>query len=422
MSNTNTCCGQCGQGNTCTSSFSPSSLNQEGRGSSIPSVVLAPNSGLFINSLGQLDINCAVLGSKCNWPVTTGEPPAVNYNWTVAPATITAGNQVTVNVSGLAPSGLFALAITPTTGPVEYASFVADIDGNIVNRKIRLSTPQSSVMFTPMYAGGTPNISQYSVQVLACGESPLECSCRGAVTITPLLTASSVVSGQNVGLLLVIKNSNTCPITNLNLPALALPQQFTSAGPISLSNITVPGRGSQTVEFTLQAQNTTPVAISQTITVPAASAQFVCDGGNYSAGGGSVSISVAPATGSFCALAVESFGFTPGIVQSGVATTLTLTVKNTGSTPLLNVAMPSLALGGPGVVITAGATSIGFASIASLAPGASHSVSVSVTYTVLGALPYAHTITIPAGYIYATCNSSQISSGTSISANLSLTS
>lgn len=416
------CCENCDNNLPCSRnpSFKPESQSNFQAAASIPNMPIAPNSGLFINSLGQLDINCAILGAHCCWPVGPTSPAPVPYVWTVAPARITEGQQVTINVSGLIPFALFTVRMTPGVGPVEYIPLKADADGNVVNAKVRLSDAQPAVVFTPIYPGGVPATANFSVEVLACGAIE-ECTCQGGVTVTPFFSDLSVVSGQSVTLLLVVKNTNSCPITSFNLPALNLPAEFTTATPVSISNEIIPGKGSRTFEYVLQVQNTTPDPVQATITVPSSSGTFSCDGNSYSAGGGAVTLTIAPATGSYCGLVIDSFTFTPPSVLDNTASTLEVVVRNVGSSVISNLAMPFLNIGGADVVITAGATTIGFAAVPTLAPGATHTVSVSVTYDAIPANPHTHTVTIPAGYIYGTCNGSQISNGTARSAAISLT-
>ena len=400
--------------------FKPETQSNFTQQGSIPSVPLAAGSGLFINAKGELDVDCAILGTKCAWPIGPTNPAPTPYTWSVSPSRISAGNQVTINVSGLVPFALFTVRISPLVGQIQYVPLRADGSGNIANIKVQLNDPQSAIVFTPIYAGGIPNTSNYSVEVLPCGVEE-ECTCAGAASSTPFMSSNSIVSGQSVSLLLVVKNTNSCPITNFNMPALNLPAQFTTATPASITNETIPGKGSRTFEFVLQAQNTTANSQTVNITVPASSATFACDGNYFSAGGGTVAVTIAPATGSYCGLSVDAFAFSAASVPNSTSVDLTVTVRNTGSSPISNLAMPNLYIGGASVQIEAGATQIGFPAIPVLAPGATHTTTVSVTYKSLAGLPLNHTVTLPAGFIYGTCNGSQISNGSARNATVTLT-
>jgi hypothetical protein len=415
------CCENCGEPVPCGNpSFKPESQSSFQSAAAIPSIAIAPNSGLYINSLGQLDVDCAILGTRCKWPVGPTNPAPTPFTWSVAPSRITEGQQATINVSGLLPFAIFTVRMTPGVGPVEYIPLKADSNGNVVNVKVRLSDAQPAVVFTPIYPGGVPNTASFSVEVLACGAVE-ECTCQGGVTVTPFFSDNNAVSGQSVTLLLVVKNTNSCPINAFNLPALSLPSQFTSAIPVSLTNETVQGKGSSTFEFVLQVQNISGSPQDATVTIPSSSATFTCGGNSYSAGGGAVTLTIAPASGFYCGLSIETFAFTPTSVPDNTTADLTVVVSNVGSSPITNLAMPQLGIGGVDVLITAGATSIGFAAIPTLAPGAAHTETVSVTYQAIGSLPLTHVVTIPAGYIYGTCNGSQISNGTARNASISLT-
>lgn len=415
------CCSQCGSPNPCEhTQFKPEVQNAFQSQHSIPNIAIAANSGLFINARGELDVDCAILGNHCKWPVGPTNPALTPYTWTVAPSRITEGGQVTINASGLLPFALFTVRITPTSGQIEYLPLKADANGNVVNAKVRLSDAQSAVVFTPIYVGGVPSTSNYSVEVLPCGATE-ECTCAGAVSITPFLTSNSIVSGQSVSLLLVVKNTNSCPINNLTLPAISLPAEFTSVAPVSLTNETINGKSSRTFEFVLQAQNTSDDPVSVNITVPASSCTYNCDGNPFSAGGGTVGVTIAPATGSYCGISIDNFAFDPTSHADGVAGNLTITVRNTGSSPISNLAMPNLSIGGANVQIIAGATSIGFPAVPVLAPGATHTVTVNVTYESLVPLPMNHSVNLPAGFVYGTCNGSQISNGAARTAVVTLT-
>ena len=415
------CCNSCAQGLPCESStFHPEVQNNMQQQHSIPAIPLALNSGLFINANGELDVDCAILGTKCMWPVGPTSPAPLPYTWSVAPSRITEGQQVTINASGLLPFALFTVRVTPQVGQIEYLPLKADANGNVVNAKARLSNAQDAVVFTPIYVGGVPNTANFSVEVLPCGVQE-ECTCQGSVTVTPFVTSNNIVSGQPVALLLVVKNTNSCPISSFNLPALNLPPEFTSAIPVSISNATVPGKSTRTFEFILQAQNPGAVSVPVSITVPASSGTFMCDGNSFSAGGGTVSLTIAPATGSYCGLAIDNFAFSSASVAEGVSVNLSITVRNSGSSPITNLSMPNLFIGGANVQITAGATAIGFAAIATLMPGSVHTVTVGVTYNALVPNPANHTVTLPAGGVYGTCNGSQISNSVARQATVTIT-
>jgi hypothetical protein len=418
------CCNNCDNNLPCLrgTTFRPESQNQALPAHAIPSIQLAPNSGLFINSAGQLDIDCAILGAKCCWPVGPTTPSPTPYSWSVAPASILEGQQVTINVSGLLPFALFTVRMTPGIGPEEYIPLKADANGNVVNAKVRLSIAQPAVIFTPVYAGGVPAMANFSVEVRACGEVT-ECTCQGAVTVTPFFSNISVASGQPTTLMLVVKNTNSCPVTSFNLPALVLPANFTSLTPVSITNATILGKSSRTFEFALQVQNVSGAHEQASVVVPSSSATFTCSGNSYSAGGGSVTLTIAPATGSYCGLSVTQFAFTIDPVPGGgtPVTTLTVSVRNLGSSPITGLTMPDLSIGGANVLITSGSTTIGFPAVPTLAPGATHTVSVTVAYSPIPPPPITHTVTIPAGYVYGTCNGSIITNGTARSAVISLT-
>lgn len=413
------CCQSCEAGNPCESSFKPSGGSSLNSKPSVPNLPLNPLSGLYINQRGELDINCAVLGNRCTWPVSTGGAELLNYTWTVSPSSMTVGGQVTINVSGLTPFSSITFRIVPSSGEEFYVAGQADGTGNVVNKKIRLDIEDTQYVFTTIYPGGVPNISSYAVNVLACGET-VECSCLGAVTLKPVLSSYSVVSGQQVTLQILASNSNTCPISNLDMPALVLPPEI-SGGSASIADAIVNGKSTRIFEFPLQVQNTSGQPKTINITIPSGSATFECNGISYSAGGGTVALTIAPATGSYCGLAVTNFAFTPASVPDNTSANLAITVQNIGSVDVTNLTMPNLNLADSGVSISAGATVIGFPAVPLLAAGATHTVNVDVTFQRIGALPHSHNVICPAGQIYATCNGSLITTNVASNATLTLT-
>lgn len=419
MSHQNSCCESCEQGNPCDSVFKLTSQSSLQSSPSIPNIPINLSSGLYINAAGQLDIDCAVLGTRCAWPVS-GEPNELrNYTWTVSPNRVVRGGQVTINVSGLAPYANITFRLTPTAGPEDFVAAQADGSGNVVNKKVRLDIEDVTYVVTPIYPGGIPNISSYSIDVMACGEA-VECTCNGSVTLKPVLSSYSIVSGQQVTLLILATNTNSCPISNLDMPMLALPAQVSSSG-VSIIDSTVGGKATRTFSYPLQVQNTSGESLTVNITIPSGSATFECNGVTYTAGGGTVSLTIAPATGSFCGLAVTNFAFTPSTQMDGEQVSLSLSVQNTGSVAMGNVTMPQLNIGSSGVQINTGATSIGFAPIASLAPGAIHTVSVLTSISSLTGTPKSHVVVCPAGQIYGTCNGSLVATGVASTTTLTLT-
>jgi hypothetical protein len=414
------CCESCDAGNPCENSpFKLTSLSAVCSTPNIPNIPINLASGLFINAAGQLDIDCAVLGTLCAWPVGPENNELVNYTWTVAPNRIVKGGQITINVSGLYPYSNITFRLTPTAGPEAFVSAQADGSGNVVNKKVRLDLESVTYVVTPVYPGGIPNISSYSVEVLACGEA-VECTCNGSVTLKPVLSSYSVVSGQQVTLLILATNTNSCPISNLDLPAIVLPPEVSSLG-VSITDEVVNGKSTRTFSYPLQVQNTSGSSTTVNILIPSGSATFECNGVQYSAGGGTVALTIAPATGSFCGLAVTNFAFTPATQSDNTEVSLSITVQNTGSVAMTNVTMPQLNIGSSGVQITAGASSIGFAAIASLAAGATHTETILTTISSLTGLPKSHVITCPAGQIYGTCNGSLVATGVASSTTLTLT-
>jgi hypothetical protein len=387
--------------------------------SSIPNIPLNPTSGLFINAAGQLDIDCAVLGTRCAWPVGPTNPAPVPYTWTISPSTMQEGGQVTANISGLAPFAMITIRVQPDYGPAEYWSLQADGNGDVLNKKFSLTNGGQNYTFTPIYGAGNPNVGQYVVNVLPCGEVAA-CTCQGAVTIKPVLSSNSVVSGQPVTLFLIVTNTNACNISELNLPQLVLPANITASA-ISISNGTVNGKSSRIYEYSIQVQNVGVDPVTVNITVPASAGSFLCNGTPYTAGGGSVALTIAPATGSYCGMIIEEFSISPLTGDEATARTITLTVKNIGTSNITNLNMPPIPLAKPSTSVTAGDTTIEIPTVASLAPGASHTETFTTNLLSLVGLPNNYSITIPVGHIYATCNSSLTSNGISATASTTLT-
>lgn len=407
MATSKYCCKSCEQGLPCTSStFKTNCQNNYEHLKTVPAIPISPNSGLFINALGHLDIDCEILGTKCAWPVGPTTPHQ-NYNWTVAPATIQEGDQVTLNVSGLAASSLFTVRIQSSFGETFYWALQANTDGNIQNAKYRLNAGGATYTFTPIYGTGTPNVSSYSVNVLPCGES-VDCSCSGAVTIRPYLSSNSVASGQPVTLRLIVTNTNECPISQLNLPPIPLPPEITSVTEVSISNESVPGKSTKTFEYVLYAQNSGQDPINLNIQVPASYGNYRCQGIQYAAGGGSAALEVLPTSGVMCGLIIESFTITPSSGEESEERTITLTVRNIGTENLQNLAMPPIPFNQVGVQTTSGDTSISIPNLANLAPNATHTVTRQCYLESMLGLPVNYTLTIPAGLIYATCSGSLI--------------
>jgi len=414
------CCNNCANGLPCVSStFKTNGQNNFKHVSQVPAIPLSPNSGLFINACGQLDIDCEILGTKCAWPIGPTTPHQ-NYNWTVSPATIQEGSQVTLNVAGLAPTALFTVRITSSNGDISYWPLQADEDGNITNAKYRLCDGGLSYIFTPIYGTGTPNISSYSVDVLPCG-TIIDCSCNGTVIIKPVLTANTVAAGQYVTLRLIVTNTNECPISNLTLPALSLPTGLTAFPSVEIQNETVNGKSTKTFEFNLLAQNATNDPLTLNITVPTSTGTYECGGDTFYAGGGSAALTILPSAGALCGLSIEEFSISPASGGEAVERTFTLTVKNIGTATITNLTMPAINFAISGFTVTSGDTSISIPPVASLAADATHTVTKSCYLESTGALPATYTLQIPAGYIYATCAGSLINNLANVSASTELT-
>lgn len=160
-------------------------------------------------------------------------------------------------------------------------------------------------------------------------------NCRGAVTVTPSFTDTSVASGQQTMLRLTVRNG-TSSVQTVSLPALTLPAGMVAASPISLTNEVIAGNSARSFYFNVTVSGNETA--EKQVLVPSNSGTYTCLGSQYYLLGGTASVRVeAPAA--VCSLEAIFLTCTPTTIAPNGTTKLTYRVQNTGTERITNLRM-----------------------------------------------------------------------------------
>lgn len=343
---------------------------------------------------------------SCNDPVN----PTCAYNWSITPLQAISNGAVTFNGTNFPANGIFQVRVV---GPqADYYWPVTSDNAGVVLATMNIGYLAGSYQFTPEVSNCTGRPHRNSISVVASGpiDTSGPCSCLGMVTITPTIVNPTIYSSTQVPIVLTVKNSNSCPATDITLPALVLPAGLTSTTPIQLTGITIPPNSSQTFTYLVNANNASTADIQAGIVVPPNVATYKCGGVSFFAGGGSSYATIKSTVTGNCSLAISQFSVAPLAVANGGPVTYTLKIKNMGTNPIVNMNLASVALAS-GVVSLAPAGNLNAVGI-NLAAGAEHTVTVTGNVTAaplaVGA-QHAHQVLINAGAVTGTCSFGQIS-------------
>jgi hypothetical protein len=343
---------------------------------------------------------------SCNDPVN----PTCAFNWSITPLQAISNGVVTFNGTNFPANGVFQVRVV---GPqADYYWTVTSDNAGVVLATMHIGLLPGSYQFTPIVPDCVGRPKRNAITVVASGpiDTSGPCSCLGMVTITPTILNPTIYSGTQIPIVLVVKNSNSCPATDIILAPLVLPTGLTSSIPIQLTGITIAPNSSQTFTYLVNANNASAADIQAGVTVPANIATYKCGGVTFFAGGGSSYGTIKSTVTGNCAIAISQFSVAPLTVANGGSVTYTLKIQNTGTNPIVNMNLAAVPIAS-GVVTFTPAANLTAAGI-NLAAGAEHTVTLTGTVTAsplaIGG-QHAHQVLINAGAVTGTCNFGQIS-------------
>lgn len=348
----------------------------------------------------------------CDAPV---DITGCNFSWSITPLQTTAGGPANFRGVNLPPNITFQVRVTGNNNNTDYYWTINSDSAGVANAVMNMPRLQGSYQFTPIVnrCNALPKRNSIEVVIGNSGEiAPTPCTCDGAVIIKPVFVDTIIYSGTRIALTLVITNTNSCAVTELTMPILALPTGLAAvdlAG-IKITNLTVPGNSSVTETFLVDVTNNTAGDIQAGVVVPASTSNYRCKGSLYFTGGGSAYATIKSLATGNCALVIENFSVLPSVIANTVSATYSLTIKNTGTNPLTNLAFGPISLLGANVAMLPNIT-LGVSAV-SLAAGTSQTYTATGVFTKSGpalGVPFAHQVTIPSGAITATCSFGQIS-------------
>jgi hypothetical protein len=350
----------------------------------------------------QSNSDCSPCNDKLN--------PTCAYNWSITPIQAASGGIVTFSGMNFPPNLHFNVKVV---GPQAdyYWPITSDSTGTVL-ATMAIGLLAGSYQFTPEVANCTGRPKRNSITVVASGpiDNSGPCSCLGTVSISPTIVNPTIYSGTKIAVVLIVRNTNSCPATDVTLPAIVLPDGLTSSVPLALTGISVPPNSSRTFTYELNAINASDADKQVALIVPPSSATYKCGGVSFFAGGGSSYGSIKSTVTGNCALAISQFSVTPAAITVGATVSYTLKVKNTGTNKIVNLNMASLSLASSIVTITPVAN-LAISNI-NLDAGAEHTVTIGGVVTapsLTAGQQHAHQVLINAGTIIGTCNFGQIS-------------
>lgn len=227
----------------------------------------------------QSNSDCSPCNDKLN--------PACAYNWSITPLQTSSGGVVTFNGLNFPPNGIFQVKVT---GPqADYYWPVTSDNAGVVLATMETGILPGSYQYKPEVPNCTGRPHRNSITVVASGpiDNSGPCSCLGMVTITPTIVDPTIYSGTQIPIVITVRNSNSCPATEVTMPPLVLPNGLSSGAPIALTGVTIPANSSRTFTYLVNANNATTSDIQVGVIVPASQSTYRCGGAQFFAGGGS---------------------------------------------------------------------------------------------------------------------------------------
>lgn len=364
---------------------------------------IASDSGLYINSCGELDLHSHSGGNSSNTTVVSGN--SCQYQWAISPSQVASGGLVTFTAIGLPASQAFQVLVQGNNSEFIW-QLVSDAQGKVLGEQLQLPANGSIFMFKPITAGCTALPASREV-VMSSTNAPVSTTCNGTVTVNPQFSLQQTPAGQSVILTLVISNTNSNPVSNVTLPTVAMPSTLTGQA-VTFQQVSLAGNSQITRSYILIPSNATIDDLVATVAVPSNSGTYQCGGQTYSLGGGQTSLVIKAGIQVTCGLEIQALTLYPNPLVSGSTVTATLVLRNSGNTTITNVVLNSLLFDTPPTVTSSPVNATMSIAGVSISAGATHTETTQFTLTKSAGGAVVHTVTIPANAVTATCNGSLI--------------
>lgn len=413
-------------------------------------LLLAPNSGLYVNSHGQLDINWEIvrkqLDSANDSEAGMETDCSRSITWSVTPAQVSQGDNITLNMAGLKAYEDAKIVLSYGMDKQYVWDVVANRLGRVEGAKLRITTNiKGTYKIAPIVtcAVVTPVVETFEV---INGNEDVTAICDGNVTIVPTFADTTVASGTFGQLKLVLTNTHSAAVSNISLDWNKLPTgivatssstpsvEFNAAkDEFRIVNFpSLPGAAQSEIIINYKATNNTFSDIIARLKLVTGSGSYSCGGNIYQAGGGTTAVTITAGLSETKELRIEEFsisGLTSGAVFAGTNLTFTVKIKNAGNVALSGISVGPVLLNNSNSAVTtnpSGASIIG--TNISLAPGATHTLTAVASFDLANwgtATEFDHVININAASVYGYAGTSgavgaQVVSSNSASVNFKL--
>jgi hypothetical protein len=387
-------------------------------------LLLAPNSGLFVNTAGQLDINWAIvrknLDNANDSEAGMEADCSRQVTWSISPAQVSQGDNLTLSMAGLKPYEDAKIVLTYGAGKQYIWDVVADKMGKVEGAKLRITTGISGTYkVTPLVtcAAMMPLVETFEA---ITGNEDVVVLCDGNVTMVPSFGATSIKDGAFGQLKIIVTSTHSSPVANVALAWTKLPDGLVgvdSSSPLVEFNAakdefrinampSLPANGQTTFTINFKGVNQTFDDINAALKLVSGTGSYTCGGNGYQAGGGSTgNLTILAGLQLINKLVMDEFavtGFTNGAVTAGTSLTFTLKIRNAGNATLTQVAVNVPLNNGNSAVTTNPANAVILASGLTLAPGDTHTVTSVASFDLASwgtTTSYKHTINVNAASV-----------------------
>jgi hypothetical protein len=408
-------------------------------------LLLAPNSGLYVNPHGQLDINWAIvrgnLDKENDSEVGMETDCSRQVTWSIAPAQVSQGDNLTLNMAGLKPYEDVTVVLSYGIDKQYIWEVVANRMGRVEGAKLRITTGiKGTYKVAPLTTCATMVPLVETFEVITGNEDTITI-CDGNVTIVPSFVSTSVEDGAIGQLKIVISSNNSSPVTNVGLDWTPFPAGTigtTSANPFVEYNTAAtefrinpipsfPANSQQEILLNFKGVNQTFSDIVARLKLVSGAGTYSCGGNIYQAGGGSTSVTIKAGLQEVNELRIDDFsvtGLISGAVTAGTNLTFSLRIKNTGNTTITTINVGPIPLNNGNSAVTTNPANAGIlASNITLLPGATHTMTSVASFDLANwgtATSFAHVVNVNAASIAGLKGSTRVVSSNSAGINFTI--